>query len=89
MTDRRLAAEGCSPPAHQDRQRPLAAAAEGQLKVFILAGQSNMEGAGQIKANPDRNGGQGSLEHLVKDPKSAERFRGLVEDSGEWVVRKR
>ena len=34
---------------------------------FILAGHSNMEGAGQIKADPVRNGGKGSLEFLVKD----------------------
>ncbi|MHC4375994.1 MAG: DUF6288 domain-containing protein, partial [Planctomycetota bacterium] len=33
------------------------------LKVFILAGQSNMQGHGTVPANPDRNGGQGSLEH--------------------------
>ncbi|MFN6053948.1 MAG: sialate O-acetylesterase, partial [Planctomycetia bacterium] len=35
--------------------------------VFILAGQSNMEGQGFIAAEPKRNGGKGSLEYLVKD----------------------
>jgi hypothetical protein len=45
-----------------------------RLKVFILAGQSNMEGQGIIKADPKRNGGKGSLEYLTKDPGSAERF---------------
>ena len=29
------------------------------VRVFILASQSNMEGAGQIKADPKRNEGQG------------------------------
>ena len=43
----------------------------GPLKVFILAGQSNMEGHGIVPANPKRNGGQGSLEYLVKDPATA------------------
>ncbi len=57
------------------------------VQVFILAGQSNMEGAGQIKANPDRNGGQGSLEFLVKDAATANRFSQLVDDAGQWRVR--
>ncbi len=57
------------------------------LKVFILAGQSNMEGQGFIKADPRRNGGKGSLEFLVKDPATAERFKHLVDKDGKWVVR--
>lgn len=57
------------------------------LKVFILAGQSNMEGQGIIKADPKRNGGKGSLEHLVRDPASAERFKHLRDKDGNWVVR--
>jgi len=57
------------------------------LQVFILAGQSNMVGAGAVNANPDRNGGAGSLEHLVSDPETSERFGHLVDESGEWVVR--
>ena len=40
------------------------------IKVFILAGQSNMEGAGAARSNLDRNNGKGSLEYLVKDPKT-------------------
>lgn len=38
---------------------PLAAAATKPVRVFILAGQSNMEGAGRIKADPKRNSGKG------------------------------
>ena len=38
---------------------PVRAAAK-PVKVFILAGQSNLEGAGQIKADPKRNEGKGS-----------------------------
>jgi hypothetical protein len=58
-----------------------------QLKVFILAGQSNMEGQGFIAADPKRNDGKGSLEYLVKDPATAERFKHLVDKDGKWVVR--
>ncbi len=56
------------------------------VQVFILAGQSNMEGAGAIKGN-SRNEGKGSLEHLVKDPATAKRFAHVVDDDGKWVVR--
>ena len=39
--------------------------AQAKLKVFILAGQSNMQGAGAIKINPkSKNGGKGTLEYL-------------------------
>jgi alpha-galactosidase len=57
------------------------------VKVFILAGQSNMEGAGQIQANPQRNEGQGSLEYLVKAPATAAQFAPLVDDTGKWRQR--
>jgi hypothetical protein len=48
--------------------RPACTAADAAkpIKVFILAGQSNMEGHGFIAADPKRNEGRGSLEFLVK-----------------------
>ena len=58
------------------------------LKVFILAGQSNMEGQGVIKMNPQRTGGKGSLEYMCKDSKMAWRTRHMVDADGNWVVRK-
>ena len=64
-----------------------AQAGKSPLKVFILAGQSNMEGAGQIKMNPERNEGKGSLEYIVKDPKTAARCKHVVDKDGKWVVR--
>ena len=67
---------------------PADKAGKGPLKVFILAGQSNMQGAGVIKMNPERNGGKGSLEYMVKDPKMAGRTKHLVDADGNWVVRK-
>ncbi|MGB9687736.1 sialate O-acetylesterase [Thermogutta sp.] len=57
------------------------------VKVFILAGQSNMVGTGVIKADPKRNGGKGSLEYLVKSPTTAQRFGHLVDDQGRWRTR--
>jgi alpha-galactosidase len=63
-------------------------AGKGPVKVFILAGQSNMEGAGATKIPPNhRNGGKGTLEYLVKDPATAERFKHTVDKKGGWVVR--
>ncbi len=57
------------------------------VKVFILAGQSNMEGHGYIKADPNRNGGKGTLEYLTTDPATAEKFKHLRGDNGGWTVR--
>lgn len=62
-----------------DRPRP--------VQVFILAGQSNMEGHGFIKAEPKRNGGRGSLEYASKQAATAERFKPLLEAAGKWRVR--
>ncbi len=72
--DRSVDCEATAPPA-----KP--------VKVFILAGQSNMEGQGMIAADPKRNAGKGSLEYLVKDPTTASRFAHLQEKNGQWVVR--
>ncbi|MHC4074070.1 MAG: sialate O-acetylesterase [Planctomycetota bacterium] len=57
------------------------------VKVFILAGQSNMEGHGIIKSDPGRNKGRGSLEYMVNSPATAKRYEHLVDDEGRWVVR--
>jgi alpha-galactosidase len=68
-----------APPATEAGLKP--------VKVFILAGQSNMEGAGFINAEPQRNGGKGSLEFLVKDAATADKFKHLVDKDGKWIVR--
>jgi alpha-galactosidase len=62
-------------------------AAEKPVKVFVLAGQSNMEGHGFVAADPKRNGGKGSLEYLAKDPATADRFKHLLGKGGGWAVR--
>ncbi len=50
-----------------------------KVKVFILLGQSNMVGLGKI------TGGEGSLEHAVREKKE---YPYLLDASGEWAERK-
>lgn len=64
-----------------------AAAADKPVKVYILAGQSNMEGHGRIAADPKRNEGQGSLEFLAKGPMAAKEFTSLLDAEGKWRER--
>ncbi|MBX9680051.1 MAG: DUF2341 domain-containing protein [Gemmataceae bacterium] len=61
--------------------------ADKPVKVFLLAGQSNMEGHGYIAAEPKRNGGKGSLEYLTQDKATADKFKHLVGKDGKWVIR--
>ncbi|QDU92909.1 sialate O-acetylesterase [Lignipirellula cremea] len=62
--------------------------AEDTVKVFVLAGQSNMQGHGRVQAEERANQGKGSLEWLVKNPESASRFESLVDEKGDWIARK-
>ena len=64
------------------------AAATPPVKVFILAGQSNMEGQAVVDLEgPDYNGGRGTLVSLLADPAKAPRFRHLRSADGRWTVR--
>jgi len=65
-----------------------AAPAPQPVKVFILAGQSNMQGHGVIAMDPKRNTGKGTLEYLVKAPDTAARFSQFVDGDGKWRARK-
>jgi hypothetical protein len=59
-----------------------------KLKVFILAGQSNMEGQAVADLEgKDYNGGKGTLNALLKDSRKARLFKHLKNDKGEWTVR--
>ncbi|MGA1044170.1 MAG: sialate O-acetylesterase [Phycisphaerales bacterium] len=64
-----------------------AIAAEPPVKVFILAGQSNMVGAGQVKADRNRNDGRGSLEWLVEESPEKTRYADLRDANDQWVER--
>ena len=63
---------------------------QGAFKVFLLAGQSNMEGHAVVDLDhPDHyNGGRGNLERtLDSNPDFARRFKGIRDEQGEWTTR--
>lgn len=57
------------------------------VKVYILAGQSNMVGVGRVALDPAANSGQGSLGYLVKNPETAKKYANLVNPDGTWKTR--
>lgn len=74
-------------------------ASDKPVKVFILAGQSNMVGHGKVEygRNPaykegdagvkrEIPGGTGGLRYLVTNPETRDRYKHLA-DGDEWVVR--
>jgi len=65
------------------------AAAGEPMKVFILAGQSNMEGQGVVSMDHEKhyNGGKGNLEWSMKHSASAPMMKHLKDADGQWVVR--
>jgi hypothetical protein len=79
---------------------PMPAAAEKTVKVFILAGQSNMVGHGKVEMgrNPDYvkgkegskreiKGGMACLRTLATDPKTAAKYKPWLGADGKWVER--
>ncbi|MEK6233856.1 MAG: sialate O-acetylesterase, partial [Planctomycetales bacterium] len=64
-------------------------AAKKPVRVFILAGQSNMQGQGVVDLDHPKyyNGGRGTLERAMSDPKKAKTFAGLKDKDGKWIVR--
>jgi len=76
---------------------------KGPIKVFILAGQSNMEGQGLIEFSQRRAAGykkrgmsaeaiakkrNATLDNLVKNPEKAKTYKHIVDKDGAWIVRK-
>ena len=58
------------------------------VRVFILAGQSNMEGAGIIGGGANqRNDGKGTLDFLVKKSASRQNYQHTMDSAGNWRVR--
>jgi hypothetical protein len=59
------------------------------VKVFLLAGQSNMEGQGVVDMDhPDYyNGGKGTLLRVMKNSTDSKRYAHLKNKKGDWVVR--
>jgi len=58
------------------------------LKVFILAGQSNMEGQAVVDlTGKDYNDRKGTLTKLMEDPAKAPMFAHLKAADGKWTIR--
>jgi hypothetical protein len=58
------------------------------VKVFILAGQSNMEGHAVVDLEGrDYNGGKGTLATLMRNPGKAAMFKHLKTSDGKWTAR--
>ncbi|HVT86813.1 MAG TPA: sialate O-acetylesterase [Chitinophagaceae bacterium] len=64
---------------------PIFSVAQQPVKVFILAGQSNMVGHGEVYANANRRA-IGSLEYEV-DHDQAGLYKNVVDKNGNWKVR--
>jgi hypothetical protein len=58
-------------------------------KVFLLAGQSNMQGQGVVDMDHPQyyNSGKGNLVNTMADPCKADAFKHLKDAEGNWVVR--
>jgi acetyl esterase/lipase len=79
-----LAEQKCIPAS----ERPSASAPLAPVKVFLLAGQSNMEGQAVADLDgPDYNGGRGTLVDVLRDPRLGARFAGFQKVDGRWPVR--
>ncbi len=58
------------------------------VKVFILAGQSNMQGHAVVDLEGKHyNGGKGTLNALLNDPAKAKSVAHLKDAKGNWTVR--
>jgi hypothetical protein len=59
------------------------------VQVFILAGQSNMEGQGVVDLDHPQhyNGGKGTLERVMQDAKRKKLFQHVKDADGKWAVR--
>lgn len=67
---------------------PAKQAGRSPVKVFILAGQSNMEGQAVVDlTGKDYNEGRGTLATLIADPVKGATFKHLKGTDGKWVVR--
>ena len=74
-----------APAAHLTAAMP----GKSPVKVFILAGQSNMEGQGVVDLDHEKyyNGGKGTLEHVMKNSPHAAKYKHLKDAAGKWAVR--
>ncbi|MEE3218680.1 MAG: sialate O-acetylesterase, partial [Planctomycetota bacterium] len=73
---------GSACPAVAEESKP-------SVKVFLLAGQSNMEGQGVVDLDHPKyyNGGRGILNRVVQNPEFSKRFPHLKNKGDDWVIR--
>ncbi|MBN2131056.1 MAG: glycoside hydrolase family 127 protein [Sedimentisphaerales bacterium] len=64
-------------------------AGKSPVKVFLLAGQSNMQGQGVVEMDDPRdyNGGKGNLEYVMANSPFASMYAHLKDGKGKWTVR--
>ena len=68
--------------------QPPKQAGKSPVKVFVLAGQSNMEGAAVVDlTGKDYNDGHGTLATLLNDPAKGPMFKHLKGADGKWTER--
>lgn len=65
------------------------AADAGPVRVFLLAGQSNMQGQGVVDLDHPQyyNSGKGTLLRVMSDPENKARYAHVKDADGAWVVR--
>ncbi|MDB4538064.1 sialate O-acetylesterase, partial [Akkermansiaceae bacterium] len=75
--------------AWAEKVSPWLAQQLGPIQVFILAGQSNMEGQGVVSMDHENhyNGGKGNLVWSMQHSASKDRMKHLKDAEGHWVER--
>ena len=68
---------------------PLQLCAAPPIDIYILAGQSNMQGQGVVDLDHPKyyNGGRGTLARVMLEPRNINRFKHIRDNKGDWVVR--
>jgi len=68
---------------------PRKQAGKSPVQVFVLAGQSNMQGQGVVDMNDPKNynSGKGNLEYVMANSPLASMYTHLKDAEGKWVVR--
>ena len=64
-------------------------AGKSPVKVFLLAGQSNMQGQAVVDLDHEQhyNGGKGNLEYVMRHSEHAALYKHLRDADGKWTVR--
>ena len=84
-----LALQLFAPASRAATAQPIAAVPAPVVRVYLLAGQSNMEGHGVVDLDDarDYNGGRGNLAKFVDAPANKPKWGDLRAADGSWAVR--